>query len=195
MTLVLAILEIVRLFRSDTRFLYNVGIPKQSSRFAFVTLYCAVALTWYNVASCWLAQTIFYPIYLDMNAIGNEAFHAYSRAYLTKLHAIILPGGLMCIFWALSLWRPLVGVSRAKLWAIVMMCVAFVLVTPVPAGAQDDMFDYGYSIELYSRLIWSHTFRTVLFTVMGVLALLTIHDLVRNTLSKSPSRRDSVSVA
>lgn len=192
LTLGICLLMIARRLRPSFNLLPSVGRPSASRGLPEFLLLAATALTWYNVSSCWLAQTIFYPIYPDMAALSPEAFHAYGRAYLTRLHAIILPGGLMCLAWVLVLWLPRGGLRMWRIWVIVLLCVVFVGITPVPAGAQDDMYDYGFSPELYWKLTWSHSVRTVIFTVMGLLSLITLRDLLEVASHTAvPTRRDA----
>jgi hypothetical protein len=192
LTLGICLLFLARHVMPSRSFLPSVGRPSNSRGLPEFLLLAATALTWYNVSSCWLAQTIFYPIYPDMAALSPQAFHAYGRAYLTRLHAIILPGGLMCVAWVLVLWVPRSGLRMWRIWAIVMLCVIFVAITPVPAGTQDDMYDYGFSPELYWRLMWSHSVRTVIFTVMGMLSLIAVRDLFATSSSiTSQTRSDA----
>jgi len=178
LTLGICLLLLARRVMPSRNWWPSVGRPSTSRGLPELLVLVATALTWYNVSSCWLAQTIFYPIYPDMAALSPQAFQAYGRAYLTRLHAIILPGGFMCLAWVLVLWVPRAGLRMWRIWVIVILCVMFVAITPVPAGAQDDMYDYGFSPELYWRLMWSHSVRTVIFTVMGVLSLAALRDLV-----------------
>jgi len=178
LTLGICLLAVARRLRPTFSLLPSVGRPSKSRSLPEFLLLAATALTWYNVSSCWLAQTIFYPIYPDMAALSPEAFHAYGRAYLTRLHAIILPGGLMCLAWVLLLWVPHAGLRLWRIWTIVLLCVVFVGITPVPAGAQDDMYDFGFSPDLYWKLTWSHSVRTVIFTAMGLLSLFSVRDLL-----------------
>jgi hypothetical protein len=178
LTLGIVLLFIARRVMPSRSLLPSVGRPSSSRGLPEFLLLAATALTWYNVSSCWLAQTIFYPIYPDMAALSPQAVHAYGRAYLTRLHAIILPGGLMCLAWILVLWVPRVGLRIWRIWVIVILCVVFVAVTPIPAGTQDDIYDFGFTPELYWRLMWSHSIRTVIFTVIGMLSLLAVRDLL-----------------
>jgi hypothetical protein len=58
-----------------------------------------------------------------------------------------------------------------SIWLGVALCTAFVAITPLPAGAQGEMYDKGFSVVLYDRLIWSNGVRAVIFTLLGLLAL------------------------
>ena len=143
----------------------------QTSNIADVLLLIAVAMTSYNVSSGWIAQLTIYPIYADMNAFGPLAFHGFGRGYLSRLPIIILPAGVMCLSWALLLWLPSRNVPLRILWMIVGLCVAFVAITPVPAGAQEEMYNDGFSLDLQARLLWSNGIRAVIFTLIGLLSL------------------------
>ena len=145
-------------------------------RLADVLLLLAVAATWYNVSSGWLAELTIYPIYSDMNQFGPEAFRGFGRAYLSRLPIIILPAGVMFLSWSLLLWLPCRGVASRHVWLAVALCVGFVAVTPFAAGAQDQMYSEGFSRELYSRLMWSNGIRAVIFTFTGLVALRIVYE-------------------
>jgi hypothetical protein len=145
--------------------------PSDRVQFADLLLLVAVAATWYNVSSGWVAEFAIYPIYPDMNQFGPQVFHGFGKAYLSRLPVIILPAGVMFLAWALLLWVPARDVSMKSIWLGVALCTAFVAITPLPAGAQGEMYDKGFSVVLYDRLIWSNGVRAVLFTLIGLLAL------------------------
>jgi len=149
--------------------------PSGRARLADLFLLVAVAATWYNVSSGWVAEFTIYPIYADMNQFGPQVFHGFSKAYLSRLPVIILPAGGMFLAWSLLLWMPAQGVSLKSIWLAVALCTAFVAITPMPAGAQGQMSDEGFSLALYDRLIWSNGVRAVLFTLIGLLALYIVH--------------------
>jgi hypothetical protein len=146
-------------------------VTSDRARLADLLLLVAVAATWYNVSSGWVAEFTIYPIYADMNQFGPLVFQGFSKAYLSRLPVIILPAGVMFLAWALLLWVPARGVSMKSIWFAVALCTAFVAITPFPAGAQDQMYEEGFSVILYDRLIWTNGVRAVLFTLVGLLAL------------------------
>jgi hypothetical protein len=134
-------------------------------------LLLGVAMAWYNVSSGWIAQLTIYPIYADMSVYGPEAFRAFSQGYLSRLPIIVLPAGVMCLPWALLLWLPCRNVPSSIAWGIVALCVAFVVVTPIPAGVQEQMYHEGFSNDLHARLLWSNGIRAIIFTAIGLLSL------------------------
>lgn len=136
-----------------------------------VLLLLGVAMAWYNVSSGWIAQLTIYPIYADISVYGPQAFHGFAEGYLSRLPIIILPAGVMCLAWALLLWLPCRNVPPRIVWGIVALCVAFVALTPVPAGIQGQMSAEGFSNELHARLLWSNGIRAVIFTLIGLLSL------------------------
>jgi SNF family Na+-dependent transporter len=149
--------------------------PSDRLQFADLLLLVAVAATWYTVSSGWVAEFAIYPIYPDMNQFGPQVFQAFGKAYLSRLPVIVLPAGVMFLAWALLLWVPARGVSMKSIWLGVALCTAFVAITPLAAGAQEQMHDEGFSVILYDRLIWSNGVRAVLFTLIGLLALYIVH--------------------
>ena len=157
-----------------------------SSNWADSLLLFAVAMSWYTVATGWTAQLVCYPIYVDMSAQGPQAFHAYSHGYLSRwATAWAVPTGAMCLSWATLLWMPLRNVQRRLVWVIVGLCTAFVVVTPFAAIAQGHMFSEGFSQDQYGRLMLWEDFRTTIFTLIGILALVVIHRRLMSTESRS----------
>jgi len=150
-------------------------VTSDRASLADLLLLVAVAATWYNVSSGWVAEFTIYPIYPDMNEFGPQAFRGFSKAYLSRLPVIILPAGVMFLAWALLLWVPGRGISMKSVWLAVALCTLFVAITPLPAGAQGQMYEEGFSVVLYDRLIWSNGVRAVLFTLLGLLALQIVH--------------------
>jgi SNF family Na+-dependent transporter len=150
-------------------------VTSDRAHLADLLLLVAVAATWYNVSSGWVAEFTIYPIYPDMNQFGPQVFQGFGKAYLSRLPVITLPAGVMFLAWALLLWVPARGVSMKSIWLAVALCTAFVAITPLPAGAQGEMYDKGFSVVLYDRLIWSNGVRAVLFTLVGLLALYIVH--------------------
>jgi hypothetical protein len=145
----------------------------------------AVASSWYNVGAGWVVHLVCYPIYPDMSEYGSQAFHAYSHGYLSRFPAAIWPVGLVCLTWATLLWVPLRNVPRRLVWVIVGLCVAFVAVTPPAAIAQGNMLYEGFSKDQYARLMLWSSFRTAIFTLIGVLALVVMRRRLMSTESRS----------
>jgi hypothetical protein len=145
-------------------------------RLADVLLLIAVAATWYNVSSGWIAELTIYPIYADMSQFGPQAFHGFSRAYLSRLPIIIVPAGVMFLSWSLLLWIPCRGVPSRHIWLVIALCTAFVASTPLAAGAQDQMYGGGFSQEMYFRLLWSNGARAIIFTLTGLVALRIVYE-------------------
>src|SRR5215472_13711934 len=164
----------------------GVGHSSVSSRWADSLLLLAVAISWYNVGGGWVAHLVCYHIYPDMSEYGPQAFHAYSHGYLSRWPTALGPSlGLMCLTWATLLWMPLRNVPRGLVWVIVALCVAFAAVTPPAAIAQGHMLNEGFSKDQYARLtLWSD-FRTAIFTLIGVLALVVMRRRLMSAESRS----------
>ena len=148
-------------------------------------LLLAVAMSWYSVAAGWAGQLVCYPIYADMSAFGPQAFHAYSHGYLSRWATGTWPVGVMCLSWATLLWVPTRNVPKHLVWSIVALCVAFAVVTPFAAIAQDHMFAEGFSNDQYARLMLSNGVRTAIFTLIGILAFIAMRRRVM--FNESPS--------
>jgi hypothetical protein len=149
----------------------TAGILDVPSAFTDGLLLIGAATAWYSVAAGWAGQLIIYPLYVDLAAVGPEAFQAFGHGYLSRIGIPLLPVGVMCLAWAMLLWFPHRFVPRRTVWAIVGLCVGFVAVTPFAAIAQDQMLAQGFSETLYARLMWSNGIRSVLFTAIGLLSL------------------------
>jgi hypothetical protein len=164
----------------------SVGQSSVSSSWADSLLLLAVAISWYNLGGGWVAHLVCYHIYADMSEYGPQAFHAYSHGYLSRWATALGPSlGLMCLTWATLLWVPLRNVPRRLAWVIVGLCVAFVAVTPPAAIAQGHMLDEGFSKDQYARLLLWSSFRTAIFTLIGVLALVVMRRRLMSTESRS----------
>jgi hypothetical protein len=164
----------------------GVGQSPVSSSWADSLLLLGVAISWYNVGGGWVAHLVCYHIYVDMSAHGAQAFHAYSNGYLSRWATALGPSlGLMCLTWATLLWVPLRNVPRRLVWVIVGLCVAFVAVTPPAAIAQGQMLNEGFSKDQYARLMLWSSFRTAIFTLIGVLTLVVMRRRLMSTESRS----------
>jgi hypothetical protein len=163
----------------------GVGHTSVSSSWADSLLLLAVATSWYNLGGSLVVHLVCYPIYPDMSEYGPQAFHAYSYGYLSRWDTALWPVGLMCLTWATLLWVPLRNVPRRLVWVIVGLCVAFVAVTPPAAIAQGHMLYEGFSKDQYARLMLWSSFRTAIFTVIGVLALVVMRRRLMSTESRS----------
>ena len=146
--------------------------PLLKSSVSDLLLLIGVAMAWYSVASGWICQLTIYPMYADMSTYGPQAFHGFSRGYLSRISIIVRPVGAMCLAWAGLLWLPCRNVPKRIVWTIVVLCVAFVAVTTIPASVQHQMSVEGYSNALETRLLWSNGIRALIVTAIGVLALI-----------------------
>ncbi|HZE69154.1 MAG TPA: hypothetical protein VE135_06460 [Pyrinomonadaceae bacterium] len=147
---------------------------EQSPRYSNASdslLLLAVAMCWYSVAAGWAGQLVCYPIYADMSAYGPQAFHGYSHGYLSRFASGLWPVGVMCLTWAILLWVPCRNVPKRLVWTIIALCVAFVVVTPFAAIAQDRMSAEGFSNDQYARLMCANGVRAIIFTLIGFLSL------------------------
>ena len=82
------------------------------------------------------------------------------------------------------LWVPLRNVPRRLVWVIVALCLAFAAVTPPAAMAQGHMLYDGFSKDQYARLMMWSGFRTTIFTLVGVFALVVIRRPLMSTESR-----------
>jgi hypothetical protein len=164
----------------------GVGQSSVSSSWADFILLLAVAISWYNAGGGWVVHLVCYPIYADMSEYGPQAFHAYSNGYLSRWATALGPSlGLMCLTWATLLWVPLRNAPRRLVWVIVGLCLAFVAVTPPAAIAQGHMLNRGFSKDQYAQLMLWSSFRTAIFTLIAVLALVVMRRRLMSTESRS----------
>jgi hypothetical protein len=169
LTLAAAVRSVWNLFRPPTA--ASPDTSGEPSKVADGLVLIGVAMAWYSVAGCWLAQLVIYPNYADLAPFGPEIFQTFGRNYLSRLPIALFPVGVMCLAWVLLLWIPCRNVPRRTVWAIVGLCVGFVAVTPFAAFAQEQMVAEGFSESVYARLMWSNGARSVIFTAIGLLSL------------------------
>lgn len=130
-----------------------------------------LALLWFGVGVCWLLFFNVYCIHVDMSAVGEAAFQAFTRGYTRRLPIVVLPFGAACLAWTLALWGTPARISRKVVWGIATLCVLAILSTPWAASALDDLHDHGYTEAAYRQLQTAHLVRSVALTVAAVLAL------------------------
>ncbi|MDY0747847.1 hypothetical protein SNE35_25315 [Paucibacter sp. R3-3] len=130
-----------------------------------------LALLWINFGVGWLLYFNVYQIHVDMGAIGNEAFQAFTRGYTRRLPIVVLPFGAACLAWALSLWGEPGRYSRRALWAITALCLLSIASTPWAAGAQGDMQEQGFTQAAYEQLQAAHLVRSLAISAAAVWAL------------------------
>lgn len=130
-----------------------------------------VALLWWSAGGCWILFFNVYRIHVDMNSVGDAAFHAFARGYTSRLPVVVLPYGATCLAWALALWAAPARISRGALWGIATLLIVSIASTPWAAGAQDDMHDHGYTQAAYDQLQSAHLVRTLTITIAAIWAL------------------------
>ena len=131
-----------------------------------------LALVWSCVGVGWLLYFNVYRIHIDMSAVGETAFQAFTRAYTTRLPVVVLPFGAGALAAALALWASPGRSSRRALWGIATLWVLSVATTPWAAGAQGDMQEQGFSDAAFQQLQMSHLARTLCLSVAAVWALI-----------------------
>ncbi|WP_348013699.1 hypothetical protein [Roseateles sp.] len=129
-----------------------------------------IALLWWSAGVTWLLYFNVYRIHVDMSALGNAAFHAFARAYTSRLPVVVLPFGAMCLVWTLALWGVPTRVSRRALWGVATLLIISIASTPWAAGAHDLMHDSGYTDEAYNQLQFAHLVRSLAVTAATVWA-------------------------
>jgi hypothetical protein len=125
-----------------------------------------------NVGVCWLLLFNVYCIHVDMSALGDAAFQAFTRAYTRRLPIVVLPYGACCLVWALALWGASSRFSQRALWFISSLLIVSILSTPWAAGGLDSMHDHGYTEAAYWQLQAAHLVRTLTISIAALLALL-----------------------
>jgi hypothetical protein len=130
-----------------------------------------LALLWFGVGVCWLLFFNVYRIHVDMSAVGDAAFQAFSQGYTRRLPIVVLPYGATCLVWTLALWSAPARISHRALWGIATLCMLSIVSTPWAAGAQGDMQDHGYTEAAYRQLQASHLVRTLALTIAALWAL------------------------
>jgi len=131
-----------------------------------------LALVWSSVGVGWLLYFNVYRIHVDMAAVSNAAFQAFTRGYTSRLPIVVLPFGAGALVASLCLWaRPAVSRGIAP-WAIAALWMLSLLSTPWAAGAQGDMQEQGFTEAAFQQLQIAHLVRTVCVSVAAVWALI-----------------------
>ena len=131
-----------------------------------------LALVWSSVGVGWLLYFNVYRIHVDMAAVGNMAFQAFTRGYTMRLPVVVLPFGAGALAAALLLWSAPTRVSRRAAWGIATLWLLSVASTPWAAGAQGDMQEHGFTDAAFQQLQMAHLFRSLCVTAAAVWALL-----------------------
>ena len=131
-----------------------------------------LALVWSAVGVGWLLYFNVYRIHVDMAAVGNAAFQAFTRGYTSRLPVVVLPFGAGALAAALGLWAAPGRLSRAAQWGIASLWLLSVVSTPWAAGAQGDMQEQGFTDAAFEQLQGAHLARTLCVTVAAIWALL-----------------------
>lgn len=127
------------------------------------------AATWFLVGLIWVIQVVHYPLFA---AVGPDRFVAYEEAH-TRLITLVV-GPPMAIEGVTALWLiadPPAGVGRGipLLAACVLGLVHLSTVTlQVPAHRR---LSLGWDAGVGRRLVRTNWFRTVGWTVRGVVAV------------------------
>ena len=130
-----------------------------------------LALLWFEVGVGWLLFFNVYRIYVDMGAVGDAAFHAFSLGYSRRLPIVVLPYGATCLVWTIALWSAPARISRRALWGIATLCILSIVSTLWAGGAQGDMQAHGYNEAANQQLQASHLVRTLALTIAALWAL------------------------
>lgn len=130
-----------------------------------------VALLWFSVGVCWLLYFNVYRIHVDLGAVGNTAFQAFTQGYVRRLPIVVLPYGAACLVGTLALWSAPARISRRALWGIATLCILSIASTPWAAGALGEMHDHGYTEQAYQELQTAHLVRTLALTIAALWAL------------------------
>lgn len=130
-----------------------------------------VALLWSAVGVGWLLYFNVYRLHVDMGAVGDAAFQAFTRGYTRRLPVVVLPFGATCFVWSLLLWSAPGRISRRALWGIATLMLVSLASTPWAAGAQGDMQEHGYNLPSFEQLQWAHLVRMLTVTIAAVWAL------------------------
>jgi hypothetical protein len=138
-----------------------------------------LALVWSCVGVCWLLYFNVYRIHVDMAAVGNTAFQAFTRGYTSRLPVVVLPYGAGAFVATLGLWADPGRFPRRATWGIATLWMLSVASTPWAAGAQGDMQEQGFSEAAFRQLQVAHLVRTLCLSGAAVW-----------TLFQNPSSRD-----
>jgi hypothetical protein len=125
-----------------------------------------VAATWFMVGLIWMVQIVHYPLF---RAIPADSFKTYETDHTAAIgRLLILPAGLEVVSAAALVWyRP----DQVPLWMVMLsgalLAAIWVATALVQAPLHRRLLD-GYDRATVDRLVRSNWFRTVAWTLRGV---------------------------
>lgn len=128
-----------------------------------------LAATWYMVGLIWFVQMVHYPL---LAWVGESASVAYQREHMRRTTWVVLPPMVVEAFSALILvlngplgWANWMGVVGVGLLGVTWGSTFLIQVPCHEKLAQ------GFQREMHARLVRTNWFRTLAWSVRGLLAL------------------------
>ncbi len=127
-----------------------------------------IAATWTMVGVIWFVQIVHYPLFAQ---IPPEAFPAYEAAHRQATTWVVLPAMACEAFTAFALAIQSAGRRRFSAWGGLMLLaiawgVTFFLQVPL-----HQQLESGFHPEQHAALVGNNWWRTIAWTLRGILVL------------------------
>jgi len=125
------------------------------------------AATWFMAGLIWVIQVVHYPLF---RAVGEDAFLEYEREHTRRMGAVLAVPAISEIVTAAALvfFRP----DDVPLWLVVAagaVLAGIWIMTGLVQAPLHGRLSARYDMELVDRLVSSNWWRTIAWSVRGVL--------------------------
>lgn len=135
-------------------------------------LLVTAAAAWFMAGAGWIIQVVHYPLFAGVGADGWAAYHA---AHSRRVTPIVLPGMSVELGGALlTLASPPDGTAAALTVAGAALALLPWVLTGLAAVPAHTALSAGFDTAVHRRLLRVDRWRTLAWTLHGVLALILV---------------------
>lgn len=147
------------------------------------TLLIQVAATLFMVGLIWFVQIVHYPLF---SRVGDEAFQQYEVDHQRLTTWVVGPPMLAEFATAvLLIWYRPTGIGAGPIWFGLAVLASIWLVTFFVQVPQHGALTSAYDANTARNLVLGNWYRTVAWTVRGVLVLWMLGTLLSRTISET----------
>ena len=136
------------------------------SPFAIGLLVLNLVSTWFLIGTSWFLQWIHYPLMDRVEATRFRDWHQGQARRVGRL--VALPMGIEAITAALMVWYPPVADPPLVLIGLGLVFLIGIITVFAHAPCQGELFR-GYQPVYHRRLVAIHWFRTIAWSLRGLL--------------------------
>lgn len=128
-----------------------------------------LAITWSLIGLIWLIQVVHYPLFAQ---VGTAAFPNYEAMHIQRITLVVLPLMLTELVTGLMLaLRPPTAHSTLIYWGCFALIIVIWLLTAVVNIPQHSALSAGFDLAVHRALVLSNWFRTIAWTIRGLVIL------------------------